>query len=205
MSVTLISQIPPGAQRASGSSAVRPVALRPAAGAPAAAPHRRHSAGITPGSCRTPRPHRVSTCPVRVRVVVADPHSSAVQLTRRGWAALLTAAAVLGVALLWAGHLSLPQAERAASTAAVAAASRSEAPVSRTPGLGAPGFGAPGSQASQTGVPASVVVQPGDTLWSIAAAVAPTRDPRQVVFDLRQRNQLASVVVVPGQVLQLPG
>jgi hypothetical protein len=34
------------------------------------------------------------------------------------------------------------------------------------------------------------VVQPGDTLWTVAAAVAPDRDPRPVVDRLRQANHL---------------
>jgi len=46
------------------------------------------------------------------------------------------------------------------------------------------------------------VVQPADTLWSIAA----TRygDPREGVYDLRRRNGLAGTMIVPGQVLVLP-
>ena len=46
------------------------------------------------------------------------------------------------------------------------------------------------------------VVQAADTLWSIAA----TRysDPREGVYELRQRNQLDSATIVPGQVLMLP-
>lgn len=51
--------------------------------------------------------------------------------------------------------------------------------------------------------PAQVVVAPGDTLWSIATAAAPQRDPREVVFDIRRRNHLGSAALVPGQVLQL--
>lgn len=51
--------------------------------------------------------------------------------------------------------------------------------------------------------PAQVVVEPGDTLWSIASAAAPQRDPREVVFDIRRRNHLGSAALVPGQVLQL--
>jgi LysM domain len=34
----------------------------------------------------------------------------------------------------------------------------------------------------------SYVVQPGDTLWSIAVEIAPDRDPRAVVDELRQAN-----------------
>jgi LysM repeat protein len=48
----------------------------------------------------------------------------------------------------------------------------------------------------------SYVVQPADTLWSIAA----TRyaDPREGVWELRQRNDLDGTTIVPGQVLVLP-
>lgn len=51
----------------------------------------------------------------------------------------------------------------------------------------------------------SVVVHPGDTLWSIAAAVTGEGDDvRAVVADIRERNDLPDAVVVPGQVLVLP-
>jgi LysM repeat protein len=47
------------------------------------------------------------------------------------------------------------------------------------------------------------VVQPTDTLWSIAA----TRygDPREGVWELRERNGLQGTTLVPGQVLVIPG
>jgi LysM repeat protein len=48
-------------------------------------------------------------------------------------------------------------------------------------------------------VPAVITVQAGDTLWSIANEVAPQRDPRNVVYDLRKLNNLSSVDLVPGQ------
>jgi len=52
--------------------------------------------------------------------------------------------------------------------------------------------------------PVSVVrVEPGDTLWSIAERVAPGRDPRNVVADLRARNHLSGVDLTPGQVLSV--
>jgi hypothetical protein len=50
----------------------------------------------------------------------------------------------------------------------------------------------------------SVVVQPGDTLWSIASPVARGTDVRAVVDRIRQLNGLQSADLVPGQVLQLP-
>ena len=50
----------------------------------------------------------------------------------------------------------------------------------------------------------SVVVAPGDTLWSIAGAIAPDSDPRAVVDALRAANDLDGVALVPGQVLLVP-
>jgi hypothetical protein len=47
-------------------------------------------------------------------------------------------------------------------------------------------------------------VRPGDTLWSIAERTFPG-DPREGVWELRERNQLPSTTIVPGQVLVLPG
>jgi Tfp pilus assembly protein FimV len=51
----------------------------------------------------------------------------------------------------------------------------------------------------------SVVVQPGDTVWSIAAEVAGGgQDVRVVVDAIEELNDLEGSVVVPGQVLELP-
>ena len=47
------------------------------------------------------------------------------------------------------------------------------------------------------------IVQPADTLWSIAAARY--GDPREGVYELRERNRLAGTTILPGQVLILPG
>ena len=46
-------------------------------------------------------------------------------------------------------------------------------------------------------------VQAGDTLWSIAVRTFPG-DPREGVWELKERNDLASATIVPGQVLVLP-
>ncbi len=53
--------------------------------------------------------------------------------------------------------------------------------------------------------PAEVVVAPGDTLWSIAERVAPDRDPRGVVEQVRRLNGLPSGDVQAGQRLRLRG
>lgn len=50
----------------------------------------------------------------------------------------------------------------------------------------------------------SVVVRPGDTLWSIASSVAGDGDVRVVVAELRQVNGLHGSDLVPGEVLRLP-
>ena len=46
------------------------------------------------------------------------------------------------------------------------------------------------------------VVQPADTLWSIAAKRY--GDPREGVYELRRRNGLDGTTIVPGEVLVLP-
>lgn len=46
------------------------------------------------------------------------------------------------------------------------------------------------------------VVQPYDTLWSIASKGS--ADPRKGVWEIRERNGLAGTTIVPGQVLVLP-
>jgi LysM repeat protein len=48
------------------------------------------------------------------------------------------------------------------------------------------------------------VVEPGETLWGIAAALAPQADTRLIVARLAELNGLASAEVRPGQVLLLP-
>lgn len=63
---------------------------------------------------------------------------------------------------------------------------------------------ASGSAASGGPATAVVVVQPGESLWSIAQAVAPGADPRETVLRLRELNGMADAVVVPGQSLVVP-
>lgn len=49
-----------------------------------------------------------------------------------------------------------------------------------------------------------VTVQDGDTLWSVARQVAPQRDAREVVGQLRRLNHLTSSNLHVGQQLLLP-
>lgn len=48
------------------------------------------------------------------------------------------------------------------------------------------------------------VVRPGDTLWSIARAVAPDRDPREVIHRLATLDPSVGDDLRPGQVLSVP-
>ncbi|MFD2093877.1 LysM peptidoglycan-binding domain-containing protein [Blastococcus deserti] len=50
----------------------------------------------------------------------------------------------------------------------------------------------------------SVVVRPGDTLWSIASSVAGGADVRAVVDEIQQLNGLDGTQLLPGQALVLP-
>jgi LysM repeat protein len=53
------------------------------------------------------------------------------------------------------------------------------------------------------GKPQTYVVQPADTLWSIASSHY-GGDPRAAVWRLERRNHLAATTLVPGQHLVLP-
>ena len=60
-----------------------------------------------------------------------------------------------------------------------------------------------GSAPLPASAPSQVVVAPGETLWSIAERVAPQRDPRTVVAQIRRLNGMPSVDVRAGQILLL--
>lgn len=98
------------------------------------------------------------------------------RLTRRGRVVLIGIPLVLLAALLLslAGFLNAP-----------AKAADSTADLSLTPTV-------------------SVTVQTGESLWAIAGAVAPARDPRDVIADIVQLNNLSGGSVVPGQQLFVP-
>jgi LysM domain len=49
-----------------------------------------------------------------------------------------------------------------------------------------------------------VVVQPGQTLWTIALRAEPAADPRIVISQIMEFNALSSDVVVPGERLWVP-
>lgn len=56
--------------------------------------------------------------------------------------------------------------------------------------------------ATTRSAPDFVTVTPGGSLWTIATRIAPDRDPRAVVDQLRRVNHLGDTPLVPGQVLR---
>ncbi|HEY6278051.1 MAG TPA: LysM peptidoglycan-binding domain-containing protein [Streptosporangiaceae bacterium] len=101
-----------------------------------------------------------------------------IRLTRRGRvvvAALLTMAALLVMALVWL-------------TAAASA---------QAAGSGPP----PGAVYRNL---TSVVVHPGQTLWSIASQAQPSADPRIVMQEIVDLNALHGTSLMPGQRLWVP-
>jgi LysM repeat protein len=54
-------------------------------------------------------------------------------------------------------------------------------------------------------VVSTVVVQPGDTLWGIAAARYPGDDVRVRIDEIERLNGLHSPQIGVGEVLELPG
>lgn len=71
---------------------------------------------------------------------------------------------------------------------------------------------ASGAAAAEHGLPAraayqgltQVVVRPGQTLWSIAAAAEPSADPRIVVQQIIETNALSGATIHTGQLLWVP-
>ena len=49
-----------------------------------------------------------------------------------------------------------------------------------------------------------VTVDAGESLWQLAESIAPTADPRDVIAQIIQLNQLGSAEVYAGQELALP-
>jgi nucleoid-associated protein YgaU len=69
------------------------------------------------------------------------------------------------------------------------------------------GGGSARASSSEVSTPVStlsVVVEPGDSLWSIAERTAPSTDPREVVGRIRDLNGLRSNLIQPGEVLLVP-
>jgi len=52
--------------------------------------------------------------------------------------------------------------------------------------------------------PRTITVQPGETLWGVAARIAPHVDPRLVVAQIERLNDLRSPQLLAGQQLVVP-
>ena len=107
------------------------------------------------------------------------PRRNAVRLTRRGRivvTVMLTAVSLSLVVLAWL---------------AIAARTAQAADGGRSPGAVYQNL-------------TSVVVHPGQTLWSIASQAEPTADPRIVMRQIIDLNALHGTSVVPGQRLWVP-
>lgn len=50
----------------------------------------------------------------------------------------------------------------------------------------------------------TVEVVAGDTLWGIARRMFPQEDPRRMIAEIRETNQLPSNMIHPGQLLLMP-
>jgi LysM repeat protein len=70
--------------------------------------------------------------------------------------------------------------------------------------FGIAGGSAIASSSSSSATFEYVTVESGDSLWTIAATIAPEADPRDVIADVMSLNQLESSTVVPGQEIALP-
>lgn len=60
------------------------------------------------------------------------------------------------------------------------------------------------SESAPAGEFTTVLVEPGDSLWSIALEVAPAADPRDVVDEIVRLNALGSSSVEAGQRISIP-
>lgn len=70
-------------------------------------------------------------------------------------------------------------------------------------GLGTVIGGAPEPVASAPGAPKAVRIQPGDTIWGLAATYAPHADPRAFVDEVMRLNNLEGAPEV-GTKVRLP-
>ena len=130
------------------------------------------------GPSRDTRPQAAHAVVARRLEAGARPVRTRVRLTRRGRlvvAGLLTASMVLVAALAWL-----------AGTAKADAA----------------GSGVPSSAVYHS--LRSVVVLPGQSLWSIATQYDPGSDPRNVIQEIIDLNALSGTSVQPGERLWLP-
>jgi hypothetical protein len=67
------------------------------------------------------------------------------------------------------------------------------------------GINAGGATATSSSTPLTTITVPaGESLWQIAAQVAPHADRQSFIADVVAVNQLSSVTLQPGQTLKIP-
>lgn len=49
-----------------------------------------------------------------------------------------------------------------------------------------------------------ITVDPGESLWQLAESIAPDADPRDVIAEIMNLNQLSTAGIEPGQRLAIP-
>lgn len=123
----------------------------------------------------------------RARPVALGPTS----VTRRGKAVLAVGLAI--VFLLGALGVSWPG--LAGSTAPASATGVADSALSPVP---------VGAALALQGLAIEHTVLPGDTIWDLAVAVDPVRDPRLTVEYIREINGLSTAALEVGQRLWLP-
>jgi len=169
--------VPPNAR---GSQAVRQAADSPVIRPETARPGAARAGGARPRAARpgAARPGAALAGAATLETAQPRPVRTRVRLTRRGRivvATLITAGVVLVAALAW-----------------LAGTTRAEAA----------GSGSPASAVYHS--LRSVVVQPGESLWTIATQADPAGDPRTVMQEIVDINALHGTSVQPGQRLWLP-
>jgi len=150
--------------------------------------------GVVPPSIDCPRSVRLATRSAPVRQAARPVQTGRVRLTMRA-RRLLAGLVFLGCAVLGVVAVDVATALAPFSTSTSYVAQ--EAP-----------YIASGAEVGSGGlVPVagtSVIVGPGDTLWSLAERVDPAADPREVIAAIMRLNDLESSALQTGQVLLLP-
>ena len=74
-------------------------------------------------------------------------------------------------------------------------------------GVAVVGLSAGGAAANTAAAGATftyITVDPGESLWQLAESIAPDADPRDVIAEIMNLNQLSTAGVEPGQRLAIP-
>lgn len=134
-------------------------------------------AGSLPRRAPRPAPPRSSARRRRFAETGSPPQARPVRLTARGRFAVTTAVGIVAAVVLVVAF-SIGRGSAAASAGV--------------------------AQPAPSAAPATIVVGPADTLWTLAARVAPNADRRATIDRILRLNALAGAAVRPGQTLLVP-